>query len=86
MNRITPTWLSMRNTPNEDAGNRNADAPGKNVPTTDGPRTIPAIISPMTAGCPNLTKIAPKILASRMIRINWTSSKLSGSRRFSRTF
>ena len=34
------------------SGKRNADTPGRRWPSTDGPSTIPATISPMTVGWP----------------------------------
>jgi hypothetical protein len=41
-------------------GNKNRDASGKKRPTTEGPRIIPATISPITVGWPILLKMNPK--------------------------
>ena len=84
MNMMIPTWLSIRNAPSDSAGKTNWKAPGKSARTTDGPRTMPASISPMTAGWRILTNNAPNIRAATTMRINWTSSRLSGSRKFTR--
>ena len=34
----------------EDFGNRNNEYSGKNIPVKDGPKNIPAMISPITVG------------------------------------
>ena len=56
MKRIRPNWLNMVILPNDSSGKRNADTPGKRWPSTDGPSTIPATISPMTVGLADLLK------------------------------
>ena len=43
-------------------GNKNAAKSGNKAPRTDGPKTIPAIISPITEGCPIFASSIPKIL------------------------
>jgi hypothetical protein len=53
----------------DSTGKRKPDNPGNNKPNIEGPRNIPATISPITVGCLILVKKYPKILAVIMIEI-----------------
>ena len=58
--RINPIWLRNWRLGREVAGKRNVENAGKKRPIRDGPKKIPAIISPITAGCPILPSSHPK--------------------------
>src|SRR5262249_24159520 len=74
-------WLSNLRAPIEEIGNKKDNAFGNNMPSNDGPRKIPAIISPMTGGCPILRKRRLINLAAIIITITCKSRILRGSRR-----
>ena len=82
INNINPTWLKNWRLINDDTGNRKAEKLGKNKPKTEGPRIIPAIISPITVGCPNLLKMIPNNLANSTIVISCNTNTLKGFCRF----
>ena len=50
MNSTRPIWLITFSGTSDDGSNRNSNAPGKKWPSTEGPSTIPATISPITPG------------------------------------
>ena len=50
MKSIKPTWLKRLRFPKELAGNKAFENSGKIIPSNDGPKAIPAIISPITVG------------------------------------
>ena len=52
INRISPNWLRIVMLASDSTGKRNPEASGSKCPSTDGPSTIPATISPMTVGWP----------------------------------
>src|SRR5438874_12315489 len=81
--RQTPIWLNNRSTCNDSPANTNANAPGQSQPSNDGPSKIPAVISPITAGCPNFRKIAPTIWVATKITMNCSNSRPSGASTFS---
>ena len=51
INKIKPNWLNIFMFCSESKGNRKAETDGKRCPNTEGPKTIPATISPITVGC-----------------------------------
>ena len=61
MYSTTPTWLNRRKIGMEDAGNNNVWLAGQNSPSSEGPSTMPANISPMTDGWPILPNSQPTI-------------------------
>jgi|GEM_PF-6667785 len=79
MNRQTPIWLISLSVPRESAANTNRKGSGAIKPNSDGPKRIPATISPTTAGCPHLTKAMPTIRETAMITSNWRNRRLKGS-------
>ena len=83
MKSTTPIWLSRLSVPIEAGGKRKAIVCGESKPSTDGPNTIPATISPITGGWPILRKSAANSLAATMITIICSSKMLSGLLRFS---
>jgi hypothetical protein len=83
MKRMTPSWLSSLRKSREAAGNRNASAPGDSIPSKEGPRMMPATISPMTDGCLILRKNAPTILVATRMTTTCMSRMLRGCRKFS---
>ena len=48
--RIKPIWLKNCKFPKDSTGNKAMENSGKYNPNKEGPRTIPAIISPITEG------------------------------------
>ena len=48
--RIKPIWLRNFKFPSDSTGNNAVENSGKYIPNKEGPRTIPAIISPITEG------------------------------------
>ena len=69
----TPIWLSRLSVVSEAGGNRKSIAWGASHPSNEGPRAIPAIISPITGGCPILRKTAPNNRAAMIITMIWSS-------------
>ncbi|MCY1461041.1 hypothetical protein D9M71_786570 [compost metagenome] len=67
MKRIKPIWLKNCKFPKDSFGNKAAENSGKYIPTKDGPKTIPAIISPITDGCPIFLKNHPNKRATKII-------------------
>src|SRR5438552_6735721 len=51
---------------------------GASRPKNEGPRRMPAIISPTTAGCPQRTKIQPTTPEAPMMTKSCKKSRLSG--------
>ncbi len=47
---INPIWLKNCRLPTDCGGKRNAVQPGKYTPASEGPSSMPAAISPITAG------------------------------------
>ena len=82
MNRQTPIWLSNCKVPNECAGKIKLNAWGHSQPSKDGPSKMPAAISPMTAGCPNLRNIAPTVRVAARMTMNCSKRRLRGLSRF----
>jgi hypothetical protein len=79
MKIITPIWLNNFSVPIEGSGKRNDKVEGDSIPNKEGPRRIPATISPTTAGCPTFRKSLPNSLAaitmtmicsSKMLRVD----------------
>jgi hypothetical protein len=54
INNISPIWLKKWRFLSDSTGKRNSVNEGKIQPSIDGPKNIPAIISPITTGCPIL--------------------------------
>ena len=59
MNRSSPTWLSSWRFDSETAGKRNPNTSGTSDPSSEGPSSTPAAISPMTACWPIRENSAP---------------------------
>ena len=78
MKSSTPIWLSSCRIGIDAAGNRNALVAGATQPTSEGPSSTPAAISPMTGGCPTRLASAPIARAASMMTISWRSSRASG--------
>ncbi|GAL85210.1 hypothetical protein MYP_2439 [Sporocytophaga myxococcoides] len=55
--------------PKEDAGKMKEETSGRYKPKSDGPKTIPANISPTTEGCPAFLNRYPNILATIRITV-----------------
>ena len=64
---ISPIWLKNCKFPKDSTGNKESENSGKYKPSKDGPRTIPAIISPITDGCPIFLKTQPKKRATTIM-------------------
>jgi hypothetical protein len=62
----------------EEAGKRNCMASGASQPSNEGPRKIPAAISPITAGCPIRLKRLPSSLAAVITTAICSNSIVSG--------
>ena len=62
-----PSWLKAASVVREEEGNRCSKTDGKNIPSTEGPSTMPAIISATTLGCPNRCKRKPAWRATNKI-------------------
>ena len=67
MKRIRPSWLNNCKVPKEFCGKRNALQEGKANPKREGPKNIPAAISPITAGWPIFLNKKPNTRAVNMI-------------------
>jgi len=67
--RISPIWLKNWRFPKDCIGNNANEKSGKYIPNKEGPRKIPAIISPITDGWPIFLKIQPKKRATIMMVI-----------------
>ena len=70
MNTHTPIWLINCKTPSDSLGKTKSDAPGHNQPSNDGPSRMPAVISPITAGCPNRVNNEPNRRVAKMMAMN----------------
>ena len=79
MKRIKQISLKNFKFPNDSTGNKAIENSGKYKPNKEGPKTIPAIISPITDGCPIRLKTHPKNRATKMIVIIWANKMASGS-------
>ena len=71
INNIKPIWLRNWRFINEAGGNKNFENSGKSNPNNDGPSTMPAIISPITVGCPIFIISQPNNRAIRIIVRTW---------------
>src|SRR5690606_35762389 len=78
INRINPIWLKNCRLPKEASGNKAAEKSGKYMPKKEGPKTIPAMISPITEGCPIFLKSQPNSLATNMMTIICTNKIANG--------
>src|SRR5688572_15177438 len=56
---MTPSCATTLRDGATDDGRMNAPAEGQSAPRTDGPRTTPAITSPITGGCPIAANTRP---------------------------
>ena len=56
MNRTNPIWLNKFKFISDSGGNSAAENSGKKYPSNEGPKTIPATISPITPGWPMYLK------------------------------
>ena len=74
MKRTRPTWLSILRTGSESAGKSPAIPAGHNQPSSDGPRTMPAITSAMTSGWPSHRVTTPRARETRRIAAICTSA------------
>ena len=74
MKRIRPKLLSSCTFGRLSVGKIVVKASGARRPKSEGPRRIPATISPMTAGWCSLRKIQPIIRAATRITRIWSSS------------
>ena len=83
MKRIKPIWLKNCKLPKDSFGNKAAENSGKYIPTNDGPKTIPAIISPITDGCPIFLKTHPNKRATKIIVTICANNIANGCCRFS---
>ena len=61
INRTNPIWLNSFKFISDSGGNSAAENSGKKYPSNEGPKTIPATISPITPGCPMYLKRNEKI-------------------------
>ena len=50
INKSNPIWLNCCNVPIDSFGKTKPKVVGNSAPTSEGPSTMPAIISPITAG------------------------------------
>ena len=76
--RISPIWLKNCKFPSDSFGNNMLEYSGKYMPTSDGPSTIPAIISPMTLGWPIFLNSQPKKRATKIMVIICANKIASG--------
>src|SRR5688572_6033203 len=72
---MTPSCATTPRDGATDDGRINAPAAGQNAPRTDGPRTTPAITSPITGGCPIAANTRP---SRRPVTITAVSAMSSG--------
>ena len=73
MNKIKPNWLNIVIFDKESGGKRNSDTLGSKFPRTEGPKTIPATISPITVGWPIFRNSQPNILQTINMAMIWSS-------------
>jgi hypothetical protein len=64
---ISPTWLRNWRLPSDSFGNNSVEKEGKYIPNKEGPKTIPATISPITVGWPSQRHIHPNTRATTII-------------------
>lgn len=82
-NSTTPSWARTLRLGTIDAGSTTAAPAGQMAPSTDGPRMMPAAISPMTGGWPMRIISMPASLQAATTTDTAISSVISGKPAFS---
>ncbi len=78
MNNTSPISLTMERVPSDSLGKIAPANPGQMAPHTDGPRRMPAPISPMTAGWPALRNSQPAARVSIRIMSSCSRKRAKG--------
>ena len=76
--RIRPIWLKMLSDSSESGAKRNPNVSGKKWPSSDGPSTMPATISPITPGWPRYLNSHEKIRMATRSEMICNSSMATG--------
>ena len=78
MKKASPIWLKNWRETNELGGKIRAESSGESHPNIDGPKKMPAIISPITVCWPSFRMINPNILEVKRMTITCSSRILMG--------
>ena len=73
--RISPNWLKSSILTMLSSGKSHAERSGATIPKRLGPNRIPAIISPITVGCPSRAKSHPTPRATDRITTIWSNKR-----------
>jgi hypothetical protein len=86
MNKTRPNWLNKCRLSNDASGNIILWKAGNQEPMREGPKRIPARISPTTTGCPTQLNRNPRVLEKNIIVKIWNNKSVRGFEKCIRKF